>query len=170
MCSTMVRLCRRYARSSSSEFTNEGMDDDVVMDPPVPVVSAACPLDTDTESRLTRDSVSEPLGETLPSLSSGAEPAYSSGSASGSGTDEETEETRGAKDSVMAIATLPRRLQYSRHSRKGRQEQETKSTVAYSRVQEKGNPEYTRVKCKRGRTTMKSRKEMKRTTVDIRLL
>ena len=51
------------------------------------------------------------------------------------------------------------KLQYLRHSRKGRQEQETESTVAYSRVQEKCNPEYTRVKCNRGRTTMKSRKE-----------
>ena len=68
MSSTMLRLYRGYLRSSSSEFTKEGMEDDVAMVPPVPVVSVVCPLDTDTESRLTRDSVSEPLAETLPSL------------------------------------------------------------------------------------------------------
>ena len=95
------------------------MEDDVVMVPPVPVVSGVFPLGTDTESRLTRDSVSEPLGETLPSMSSGAGPAYSSGSASGSDTDEETGEARCAKESVMAIAKLLCRLRYLKHSSKG---------------------------------------------------
>ena len=95
------------------------MEDDVVMVPPVPVVSVVCPLDTDTESRLTRDSVSEPLGETLPSLSSAVGPAYSSGSASGSDTDEEAGEARCAKESVMAIAKLPCSLRDLEHSSKG---------------------------------------------------